>query len=343
MAEIFPVTHSLLSADALGRLLQASYPVGEVRTCSTVRHDINATYYVDTTSGRYVLRVSPGKLSGGSSWRPSEGILFEIEVLRHLDRKGVAVAAPLRRRDGSYVSVVEAPEGERQLALFTFAGGDPVTPPTQTEQIARRYGQAVAALHSATDDFACSYSGRRLDLDVLLKQPLTVVRPFLAHRPEDRRYLDELATTVRNTITALAANGLDTGICHGDVQGGNACISPDGTITLFDFEWCGTGWRAYDRAVFFWGAALGRIRLGWEKQISDRLSSAYLSGYEAARPLSSVEHQAIAPCVLLREYWYLGMEAGYWETWGTGSRGTDDFFDREMKFIRQWSTEHNLL
>jgi Ser/Thr protein kinase RdoA (MazF antagonist) len=324
-------------------LLQASYAIGEVRSCTTLRHDINDTYEVVTTSGRYVLRVSPGKLSGGSSWRPREGVLFELEVLRHLDRKGVAVATPLRRNDGSYVSIVEAPEGERQLVLFHFAAGEPVTAPRQTEQSARRYGQAVAALHSATEDFTCGYSGRTLDLDVLLEQSLTIVRPFLVHRPEDRRYLDDLATVVRESITALASSGLETGVCHGDAQGGNACVTPDGTITFFDFEWCGTAWRAYDLAVFFWGAALGRIRLGWEKQISDGLCNAYLSGYEAERPLGPAEHQAIAPCVLLREFWYLGIEAGLWHTWGTGKGGADAFFEREMAFIRQWSSDHQLV
>ena len=134
-----------------------------------------------------------------------------------------------------------------------------------------------------------------------------------------------------------------TGICHGDAQGGNAHLAPDGTLTFFDFDVCGLGWRAYDIAVFCWGAAVGKVRLGWEAKTVDRLRAAYLRGYEAVRPLRPPEYEAIDALVLLRQYWYLGLEVGHWDNWGVSEQGRAAFFEREVVFLRDWATEHHIV
>jgi Ser/Thr protein kinase RdoA (MazF antagonist) len=342
-AEWFAVTHSLLSSDALGRYVQAAYAIDEVRSCVLLQHNLNDTYLVDATTGRYVLRVSQTERSTGLSWRTREDILFELEVLQHLTRKGASVATPLVQRDGTLISAVQAPEGVRYLVLFSHAPGDPLTPPKQTESLARSYGGAVAAIHSATDDFSSTHPRFALDMDVLLAKPVAVVQPYLAHRPADWRFLRELQAAVTERLVSLPAHDLDYGVCHGDAQGGNAHMTPDGTITFFDFDVCGYGWRAYDIAVFFWGAALGRVRLGWSAETVAQLCAAYLSGYQKRRPLDLVDEEAIAPCVLLRQFWYLGLEAGNWDTWGIGEAQREAFFDRELRFMHEWAAEHHLL
>jgi Ser/Thr protein kinase RdoA (MazF antagonist) len=342
-ADLFPVTHSLLSPDALGRYVQTGYAIGEVRSCALLQHNLNDTYVVDATAGRYILRVSQAERATGYGRRTREDILFELDLLQHLAHKGVPVAAPLVQRDGTRASAVQAPEGVRHLALFTYAAGEPVTPPTQTEALARGYGAAMAALHTATDDFASTHPRFALDLDFLLAKPLAVVQPYLAHRPDDWRSLSALGAAAAERLAMLQARGLDHGVCHGDAQGGNAHVTPDGTITFFDFDVCGTGWRAYDIAVFFWGAALGKVRLGWDAQTVDRLCAAYLSGYQERRLLGPTDREAIAPCVLLRQCWYLGLEAGNWDCWGIVEARREAFFDRELTFMREWAAEHQLV
>src|SRR5215813_331047 len=102
-AETFPVTHSLLSPNALGRHIQAAYAIGAVRSCVLLQHNLNDTYVVDAVAGRYVLRVSQAERATGgtsASWRSHEDLLFEVEVLQYLSRKGVPVATPVVRRDG---------------------------------------------------------------------------------------------------------------------------------------------------------------------------------------------------------------------------------------------------
>lgn len=339
-AELFPVTHSVLSAEALGRYIERAYAIGEVGVCALLQHNLNDTYLVEAASGPYILRVSQAQRPNGLSWRSSEDVLFELDVLRHLARKSIPVATPLTNRDGTDVLRVQAPEGVRHLVLFTYAPGEPVSAPKQTEPLARRYGQAVGALHNATDDFESLHDRFALDVDFLLETPLTTLQPLLRHRPADWTYLRALGVGLAERLLRLQDRGLDTGVCHGDAQGGNACMATDGTLTFFDFDVCGKGWRAYDIAVFFWGAELGRVRLGWDKRTSDQLCAAYINGYQERRALRPVDHEAIAPLVHLRHYWYLGLEAANWDTWGISGAGRDAFFDRELAFMRQWSTDH---
>lgn len=267
---------------------------------------------------------------------PPAGELFPVT-------HSVLSAAVLGRYFEVEVLPVQAPEGVRHLVLFTYAPGEPVTAPKQTPPLARRYGQAVGELHSATDDFGSHHARFALDLEFLLEKPLAILHPFLSHRPAHWDYLRSLGMVVGERLLQLQARGLDSGICHGDAQGGNACMTADGILTFFDFDVCGAGWRAYDIAVFFWGAALGRARLGWEKQTSDELSAAYLSGYQERRALGPVDQEAIAPLVLLRQYWYLAVEAAHWDTWGISGARREAFFDREVAFVRQWSAENHIL
>ncbi|HLY31275.1 MAG TPA: phosphotransferase, partial [Ktedonobacterales bacterium] len=226
----FPVTHSLLSPEALRRHLQVTYDIGEVHACILLQHNLNDTYLVETTTGRYVLRVSQAPRPIGASWRTLDDILFEVDVLLHLVSKGVSVAAPVPQRDGAYTFQVQAPEGARHVTLFTYAVGEPVSASKQTEPLAHRYGQAVARLHTATDDFASPHPGLALDLDFLLTKPLTIVAPFLSKRPADWQYVRSLGTLLTERLDQLQASGLDQGLCHGDAQGGNAHIATDGIL-----------------------------------------------------------------------------------------------------------------
>ena len=206
---------------------------------------------------------------------------------------------------------------------YRFGSGDPILARLYNKSTERRarHDEGYFALLAASDDFASSHPRFALDLDFLLTQPLTIIAPLLADRPADWRYVRSLATALTEQLDQLQASELDWGLCHGDAQGGNAHLAPDGTLTFFDFDVCGFGWRVYDIAVFCWGAALGKARLGWDAQTVDRLRAAYLSGYEAVRPLRPMEHEAIDALVLLRQYWYLGLEGGHRDSWGVASTG----------------------
>jgi Ser/Thr protein kinase RdoA (MazF antagonist) len=251
-------------------------------------------------------------------------------VLTHLDRKGVPVAAPIARKDGGFLRALCAPEGTRHVALFNYARGRELC---HDEEQNYRYGRAVAEVHAATDDFTSHHRRFELDLHHLIDQPLAAIQPFLAHRPDDWTYLQRIADMLRERIVSLPAERLERGFCHGDFHGGNAHIDDQATITFFDFDCGGPGWRAYDIAVFRWGPQ-GRNDDAW---------SAFLKGYTERRALNQLDLAAVPLFVAIRHIWLLGLPTGNSRDWGCGWIN-DAYFDGGgaggQAFLREWEATY---
>jgi Ser/Thr protein kinase RdoA (MazF antagonist) len=263
-----------------------------------------------------------------AGWRTLSDVLYEIDVLLHLERKGIPVSTPVPRRDGSLVREVLAPEGPRIAVLFTFAPGrEPHDEPGYDD----RYGRAVASLHDALDDFSSLHPRFSLDFDHLLDQPLAAIRPLLQHRPDEWQYVEQLAERLHARLEALPLERLETGVCHGDFHGGNAHVDGE-TITFFDFDCCGPGWRAYEVAVFRWNASSLRRRAEppWEE---------FLAGYTAVRPLADLDLAAVSIFVAIRHIWWVGLQCGDVRDWGLAFRG-DRFFDQQLRFLKTWERRH---
>ena len=116
-ADTFPVTHSVLSAPALLRDVLPDYDIPDPVECKLVGRGLNDTYLVTTSGDRYILRVYR------AGWRRDSDVQYEVDVLDHLRRQGIPVAAPIARRDGAWTRVLRAPEGRRQAVLFRYAPG----------------------------------------------------------------------------------------------------------------------------------------------------------------------------------------------------------------------------
>src|SRR5215472_5935387 len=317
----FPVTYSTIATDALAAWLESSYELGAVAACQFLHRGLNDSYLVEAAHARYVLRVYR------AGWRSADEIAYEIAALEHLGRKGVAVALPLRQRNGVAVDWLSVPEGRRAAALFTHAPGRELD---GGDEDCRRYGRAVAAVHAATGDFEAQHARFALDLDHLLTGPIAEIRPFLRHRPADLDTVETIAATVARRIAALPAGEMNRGFCHGDVHGDNAHIDGD-TVTLFDFDCCGSGWRAYDIAVFRW-------RWG-DDEAGDRRWAAFLEGYRSVRPIGEADLGAVPLFVAARAIWLRGLHAGNTADWGR-SWLNDAYWDRLLKGLREWEARH---
>ena len=319
----FPVTHSILSAAALMSEVLPNYAIGEPIECKLLDRSLNDTYLVRTAEDRYILRAYRAR------WRSPPAIGYELDALLHLARKGLPVAAPIARRDGSFIQTLRAPEGGRQVVLFTYANGEGLDHDEGQSQL---YGRAVAAIHATTEDFQSAHSRFELNLAHLIDQPLAAIRPFLEHRPDDWAYLQGLAERVRRRLERFQRERLDFGFCHGDFHGGNAHIDTANTITFFDFDCCGMGWRAYDIAVFRWAA--GREDAQWQ---------AFLRGYRERRDLHVRDLAAVPWFVAARHIWLIGLHTGNAQDWGAGWLN-DAYFESGgaggLKFLREWEAEH---
>lgn len=314
----FPVTHSILSALDLLSDITSNYAIGTPLVCKLWKVGLSDTYVVRTADERYILRVYR------VGWRLLSEILYELDLLTHLGHKGLPVSTPIARKDGSFVGLLEAPEGSRYAVLFTYAKG---RSPALNETDSYHYGGAVAAIHNATDDFASQHSRFHLDLEHLINTPLKALQPLLAHRVGDWEYLVSLADRLREQIRELPAEELEWGVCHGDVHGANAHIAEDGVVTLFDFDCCGLGWRSYDIAVFHWDMKTN------ERDTDDKLWTAFLKGYQERRDLKEVDLGAVPLFMAIRQFWLMGLHASGGQDWGFGWIN-DEYFDGMLKFLR---------
>jgi Ser/Thr protein kinase RdoA (MazF antagonist) len=324
MNKYFPVTHSTISVKALTTDILPKYNLGTVIDCRLLCLGLNDTYAVKTENGeQYIFRVYR------AGWRSLSDIAYELDALSHLNCKSVPVAKPLPQQDRQLTQTLLAPEGTRYAVLFTYAPGKDLSYEAEAEMEVFNYGKTAARIHNATQDFTSLNPRCSIDLDYLLNTPLKSIAPLLSHRPEDWEYLQYLADKIRGQLVELPIDELEQGFCHGDFHGGNAHISNDGVITFFDFDCCGWGWRAYDIAVFKWGARLrGKEKEYWEP---------FLKGYQAERTLKDIDLRAVHLFIGIRNFCLVGLHAANGHDWGFGWIN-DRYFDKSIKFFRDWDS-----
>jgi len=275
-----PVIASILSPEALVKAILPGFEVAAVTECRFFSGGFNDTYRIKTSDGRtYYLRAYR------IQWRTLADIQYELDVLNHLKQKGFSAVKPVRYQDAQFFCAVPAPEGTRYLALFTEAPGPEISYDQEAETVAQRYGQAVARMHNALDDFSSPHQRFHKDIEHFIDAPLRYIEPFLALRPDDWAYLRQFAESLRAQILALPAAELEQGVCHGDLQGYHANVAPDGTLTFFDFDCGGYGYRAYDLAVFLWCCRL-------EDAVAVLLPAVHPASALRGRLHSGVPHQA---------------------------------------------------
>lgn len=325
MTEPIPTSHSILCTTSLASYAERHYNIGQVSECKFLNLGLNDTYLLKTNGGKFILRVYH------LNWRTQSDIAYELDAIAHLAGKGVSVAQAMRRNDTKFFESIVAPEGERPLALFTFANGNPPNYEEQAEENAYLYGMAVARIHAHTESFTSEHQRFDLSLEVLIDQSLKEIESLLSHRPEDWKYLLKFAGKLSGAIQDMHTKGvLEQGFCHGDTHGWNAHIDERQQLTFFDFDCCGKGWREYDVATFFWGA---RIRDMHKKRCPN-----FLRGYTEVRQLSDASLASIPYFVAVRHIWLVGVHAAKRGVHGFGWM-SDKYIDRQLKLWREMEAE----
>jgi Ser/Thr protein kinase RdoA (MazF antagonist) len=321
MTASFPVIASILAPQALVDEVLPGFGVGAVARCEFYTGGFNHTFRVETVDGRtYYLRAYR------IQWRTLADIRYELDVLDHLKRKGFPAARPVPYEDGQLFCAVAAPEGRRYLALFAEAPGPEISYDREPERTAQRYGQAVAHMHNALDDFSSPHRRFQKDIAHFVDQPLQTIAPFLSHRPDDWAYVRGFAETLRRRILSTPAGALEQGVCHGDLQGYHAKVAPDGTLTFYDFDCGGHGYRTYDLAVFLWCCRLeDAVDVRW---------APFLDGYRGARDTDELDVRAIPLFVCARYLWHMGVHTRNSPDWGIGFLN-DNYWDTHLKRLRQ--------
>jgi len=329
------VQDSVLASELLRTRVLSRYDLpGPVR-CEFFTPGLNDSYEVHAGRRRFFLRVYR------HGWRSRSEIDAEVAVLRMMKARRLPVSHPIARRDGRFVTRLAAPEGTRYAVLFSSAPGSP--PDFSKRDRARSYGRIVADMHRCAD--RRPETGKRFDLDCahLVDDPLMRLRPFLAHRPADLEYLEDVGPALWRSIEQRLPRELpEYGFCHGDHHGFNVHGDARGRMVVFDFDCYGQGYRAYDLAVFLWVDVQHRGLGRSDRAAASRRWNAFLDGYESVRVLSADERAATRAFVPIRHIWLMGLQAELTPRIGRVHM-SDRNFDAAMGFIRGWVKHYRLL
>lgn len=293
------VARSFIDSDALAEVIANEYDLGPV-SCrlfsKMVRTQDNDHYLVHTADGaRYVARIYQ---LGKPLERQESDYLFELDWLNFLKEKDISVSYPIARRNGRFLGSVNAPEGLRYYALFSFASGQVMS--LDDEEHLYRCGAEMARIHVVSNEYPNPYQRQPMDLEHLVDKSVErVKRLWDESRKDDLDLVITSANEAKEEILALVRNEEETpdswGPIGGDFHHASTRFDQNGTPTFFNFDLCGYGWRAYDIASFLLNTNL--------MHTSEEQSEAFFAGYYSVRPLSRNEHTAISPFLTIRRVW----------------------------------------
>ncbi len=293
------VVRSLLSAEEVAAIVQQAYPLEQHVQGQLMAVGDNDTYLMQTAGWRGMCRVYSLRLQAGFSHEERQ---CEMAWLLHLAGRGIHVSTPLTRQDGGLLGKLEAPEGPRDFALFTWAEGK------QDELLNSEgmelYGQKLAELHLASQSFQTSLPRMAIDRQRLVDIPMERITNRLRElrmEPELSQLM-RLAESIQRRLDSLPRNSASYGFIHGDCNGENHHRTPDDQVVFFDMDLCGPGWFAYDPAVFLWTLRRAAVPLPDIVKTGARL----LAGYQRTRPLEPWELEALDDMVLARHFWVMG-------------------------------------
>lgn len=155
----------------------------------------------------------------------------------------------------------------------------------------------IARIHHEADTFSTVHTRQVLDLDYLLDASIDAISPYLTR--EQRQAVQGTQRRIRDALPALSRRTPAFGPCSGDVNLRNFHVDDRGGITVFDFDQCGLGWRAFEIGKFY-SSLPANTKTG-------ALRAAFLRGYESVRVLEPDERRAIPQFVVVSQLWVMAL------------------------------------
>lgn len=285
----------------------SGYDLGEFVSLQGIAQGItNSNYFLTTTSGRYVLTVF--------EVLKQEELPFFLELNRHLSMKGVAVAAPVARKDGRLDSVLA---GKPACLIACLKGSDTALP---TAEQCFHTGAMLAKMHLVAADFPLEMENPRYD--AWWTEACARLLPVLSQ--DDAALLCSEIDALKDNL----GNHLPSGIIHADLFKDNVLLDGGQVSGFIDFYYACRGNFMYDLAI-----AVNDWARTADNKLDEALKKAFIGGYEGVRPLSAEE----------KAYFPTAQRAGCIRFWV--SRLLDFHFPQagEMTFIKDPNAFRNLL
>jgi Ser/Thr protein kinase RdoA (MazF antagonist) len=267
------VSHSVLHPDWLAEEVARRYAMRGQVSGFLLYRGMNDVYLIKDDSGKHALRV------WRKSWRNVDDVSYELNFLDFLRSRNFAASTALRTRDDSLYFKVNSPEGERAVALYTWAPGRKFGEMLD-ERTAERIGALFAEMHLLGLEYT---KGHRFSTDdaVSFMVNLPPLLEFLYDRPDDARNYALLAPRLVERLRSLQGEDVPLGVCHRDFHPSNVHVDDAGRLTLLDFDAAGEEFLMQDVKNFVWG----NLFYGFSPSIGE----AFERGYQKIRPFTAAE------------------------------------------------------
>jgi len=264
-------TYSRLSPESVQAYLEHHHDLAPIKSCVFYVFGLHDNYLVKTEESQFILRIYRNQ------WRNADEVFFELELLDYLKQQAQPVASPLQTKTNELAFEIQGPEGVRLAALFNYADGKGLTQEISPQE-SQQLGATIANIHRATTNFSTTHKRHELSPSYLIDHSITLITPFIS--AEKQHYLADLQARLHKHFIPITQSNADFGICMGDVNQTNFHINTSQQITLFDFDQCGYGYRAFEIGKF----ASSLFRSPNKAQ----LTQAFIEGYETVRELSTI-------------------------------------------------------
>jgi len=317
----FPATESTLSALHLGEFLRDQYGLGPETACKLFRTGINHLYLVSDNGNKFVFRIYT------LNWRAKSAITEELRLLLYLKQNNIPVSYPVSGHHEELIQEFNAPEGIRYGVLFSFAEGRKMS--KFTPLTSYHIGIAMAKMHKATENFAIDrypYNAK-----TLLSDSLKRTKAFFTSPNEDIDFAERLTHHLTREYEKVNTANVRHGAVHLDIWFDNMHINGENEVTIFDFDFCGSGWLCHDIAYFLF--QLYNTNQG-ENEYEPKAES-FLEGYETIVKITD-EEKRIIPIVGLSVFlFFLSIQCDKYDTWSNIFLN-EDHLKRFIGQLKRW-------
>lgn len=328
MDDFFPLEVSVLSSNALCNYITQEYFPQALLRCRLFYRGLHDIYRIIADNEEYFFKVYRQGI------RSMEEIQSEIDILNHLKTTGIKAVCPVIKQDETFIGQFKTANGIRYGVLYTSVGIYEFDETEESAELNERVGSYIASLHNAWDRCDFGINRQNLDSYSFIDDSMSAIRQFSTIHDFDIDFLEEVAKKVKEGLTSLSTEKPQYGICHGDLYGGNMRVDADNNPILFDFDFCGNGWRAYDISMYAFPFGMGYDLAKFKKR--EQRKNQFLNGYNRVRTMTENEIKSIALFIPFRRIFNIGtLYISFLpNTWGDSAviRNVDD----EILKLKKW-------
>ena len=258
------------------------FAIGTIKNIKPLETSGNITYVVNTTLGKYILRLSPS----GFRNRSKNEILGELELIEHLTKKSILSLTPVAKKNGETLVSWEKHYGY----LREFNKGRERT--NLTLRDIELFGEWLGEFHSSIEGFSTKHKRvHRWDVNTTKKNFVFDKEIILKSSfPNKKLFLKKMSNEL-SKINFL--KNLPKGTIHEDLGKRHVLWKKEKIVGVIDFD------RAYYGELVL---DLGQACRGWcFREKSGKWSmarfKALIPGYQKHRKITDLENKNIVDAI----------------------------------------------